>query len=333
MADFIEGSIATPLSPHAPFAEVRRGGATLRGWLKRGSGAQFRTLLETHGLVVFRGCAALTPREEVEVNKLAGYHAPDFDEGRRGVPGGWNAAAAGVGVLPDQPEVLCQGNVLLRDHHGLDGVQLRQLLTLENEGFHADGVHNQHARLPVLTSMRCIVAPDTGGETLFACSRRALTDADDASLLRRLTVRYAYSDSDAMPTMRGGVVRVGARRPRIGDQKVTRTAHPLVRRHVSTGDEAIYVSCARVASMDAPADARGPAVSLDECAAYALLERVLGAACAPPQVYAHRWRVGDFAIWDNRLLLHSPSAMCQSPRLHHRVRLDGDDATANADLM
>ena len=87
---------------------------------------------------------------------------------------------------------MCQGNALLRDHHGIGTMQLQQLLTFDNEGYHCDGLHNQQTQLPVLTSMYCLRAPRSGGETFFACSRDALARASTElrDLARRLSVHY-----------------------------------------------------------------------------------------------------------------------------------------------
>eukprot|EP00966_Prymnesium_polylepis_P327230 7383104-Prymnesium_polylepis.2 len=95
----------------------------------------------------------------------------------------------------------------------------------------------------------------------------------------------------------------------------------------------LFISCGNISSMEAPPTGEAPAVHLDAAASYELVQALLGECTSAPLVYEHKWRARDFAIWDNRLLLHAP---CKVPgtigeRLHHRVRLDGGDA-ANADL-
>ena len=136
--------------------------------------------------------------------------------------------------------------------------------------------------------------------------------------------------------MRDGIVREGRAstdylgRPSATDTPsgIVRTVHPLVRRHHESGEESVYISCGNVEHMEAPADETHPAVWLDTAESYKLVRALVGEVTAPPLVWAHNWRVGDFAIWDNRLLLHAP---CKHPgtvgeRLHHRVRLDGSAA-------
>ena len=335
-----------PVHSDVPFAEVH--GADLKSWLaKPAQGREhLRQLISTHGLVVFKS-ASLTPREEVQLSKLAGYHAAR-DPARARIPGGgdggWNGPTAGIATLPEEPDVLCQGNSLLTNHHGISSMQLSQKLCYNNEGFHCDGVHNMQERLPVLTSMYCIKAPLAGGETYFACGRLAFARLDPAikELCRRMTVHYAYDEGGGLAIMRDGIERIGraepAKCPEEGSRALPlRTAHPLVRVHEDTGEESIYLSCANIEYMEAPPveGAPGqPAVCLDEVASYDFVRTLLGGVAQAPIVYAHRWHENDFAIWDNRLLLHAPGreATCVGERLHHRVRLDGSDE-ANDDLV
>jgi alpha-ketoglutarate-dependent taurine dioxygenase len=49
-----------------------------------------------------------------------------------------------------------------------------------------------------------------------------------------------------------------------------------------------------------------------------LLARLLAHATQPRFVYAHRWRVGDLVMWDNRCLLHRAVANFELTK-HRRV--------------
>ena len=224
--------------------------------------------------------------------------------------------------------------MLLKDHHGIASLQLTLPLTMEDEGFHADGIHNLQHHLPVLTSMYCLKAPVAGGATFFTCGRRALSDLDPAlaTLCKRLTVHYVYNESRGRPIMRDGIVREGfappAEPPTGGAPpavaSIVRTAHPLVRVIQGTGEESLCISCANIERMEAPPDERRglPGLRLDADASYDLVRTLLEGATSAPRVYEHKWEVGDFAIWDNRLVLHAPSrgGTCEGERLHHRVR-------------
>ena len=281
-----------PLHPQLPFVEVL--GADLKAMLSDpDEGRQeLRKLLHEHSLIVFRD-AELSPRENVQLNQLAGYHATETHP--LGILGGWNAKQTGLANLPQIPEVMCQGNALLKDHHGIASLQLKQLLSFDDEGFHADGMHNMQDRLPVLTSMHCLKAPLAGGETHFACSRLALSrlDPELRELCRRLTVHYAYDESGGSPIMRDGIVREGFQpvAPSCGSAAaamIVRTAHPLVRN--VDGEESLYISCARVERMEAQADERRglPAVHLGTAESFAFVRRLLGEMTQPPLVSCRR---------------------------------------------
>ena len=341
-ADICKGE-SRALSTLLPFVEVRS--ADLRSCIAHPTegGKELRRLLSTHGLVVFKS-ADLSPRDEVQLAELSGYHKP-FDDKKKGIPGGWNAENSGIATLPDAPEVLCQGNVLLEEYHGIASQQLQLLLTFDSEGFHSDGTHNMQTDLPITTQMYCMKAPHAGGETFFTCSRLAFSQLDAAmqDLCRRISVHYAYDEEAGDAIMRDGIVREGRlpSAPRgAGTDKRARgashTVHPLVRTHPETGEESLYLSCANIERMEAPADEHcgSPAVYLDTVASYELVESLLDHVKKPQYVYAHKWTVGDLAIWDNRLLLHAPARAetCVGERLHHRVRLDGN-TSANADLI
>merc|ERR1712187_402496 len=156
-----------------------------------------------------------------------------------------------------------------------------------------------------------------------------------AKLARRLRVHYVYDESLGLPIMRDGIVRVGREHP--GNLTYTNTTvrvvHPLVRSHPETGEEAVYISCANIDHMEASATHGEGAVYLDTTASYELVETLIGNVTKAPLVCTHRWREGDFVIWDNRLTAHSPGDVenMTGTRLHHRVRLTGS-ATANRDL-
>lgn len=336
MADLCKGT-AHLLNPHLPFVEVR--GADLRAFIARPEEgrAEMRRLLSKYGLVVFRE-AKLTPREEVQLNELPGYHKEVEVEVSHS---GFNTDR--VATVPGEPAVLCQGTALLENHHGITHLQLTQLLTLENEGFHSDGMHNQQEDLPVVTSMYCIKAPISGGETLFSCGRLALekVDGETRALCRRLSVVHEYEEGGGLAIMREGIVREGrssfsyegAAVPKVR-APIVHMVHPLVRVHPETGEESVYVSCANIHHMEAPVGEGGEqAVHLDTAASYELVERVMGTVVRPPYLYPHQWQMDDLAIWDNRLTNHAPGKpeTCLGERLHHRVRLGGS-AAANVDL-
>eukprot|EP00746_Dinoflagellata_sp_MGD_P118107 gnl/MRDRNA2_/MRDRNA2_54150_c0_seq2.p1 gnl/MRDRNA2_/MRDRNA2_54150_c0~~gnl/MRDRNA2_/MRDRNA2_54150_c0_seq2.p1 ORF type:complete len:600 (-),score=84.46 gnl/MRDRNA2_/MRDRNA2_54150_c0_seq2:345-2144(-) len=315
-----------------PFA--RLSGCDVNDFVAAGAdgAAKLRELIVTHGVLIFMD-QHLTPAQEVAVNKVLGWHL----EGGEAINGCSNCTQFFNPWLPTQPEVLCQGHAKLHDHFGLTG-QLDMTLTYSNEGFHTDGTHFQQTELPVVTSMYCHQAPARGGETIFACGRRAFASAtpEVQKKARRLLVHYVYDEALGRPIMLNGIRRVGF--TVYGNGTVTghsggrHVVHPLIRKHPDTGEESVYISCANIDYMEASATETESAIYLDTEASYDLVETLIGGVTSPPLVHAHKWIDREFVIWDHRLSIHAPGEPPEiGQRLHHRVRLPGSDF-ANRDL-
>jgi taurine dioxygenase len=56
----------------------------------------------------------------------------------------------------------------------------------------------------------------------------------------------------------------------------------------------------------------------------ALLDRLWSFAARPEFVYAHRWRVGDLVVWDNRSTMHRRDPFdSNARRVMHRTQIKG----------
>jgi taurine dioxygenase len=69
--------------------------------------------------------------------------------------------------------------------------------------------------------------------------------------------------------------------------------HPIVRTHPETGRKCVFLG-------DHAESIEGMAYEEGRCFIDALNERIVALA----KTYTHRWRPGDFIVWDNRCLLH-----------------------------
>jgi alpha-ketoglutarate-dependent taurine dioxygenase len=93
--------------------------------------------------------------------------------------------------------------------------------------------------------------------------------------------------------------------------------HPLVRPHVETGQNCLYIGMYASHIEDT-----------DMAEGRLILARLLEQSTQPPFVYTHEWRTGDILIWDNRCLLHRGVAnyeMSQERRVMKRLCVSGDD--------
>ncbi len=74
--------------------------------------------------------------------------------------------------------------------------------------------------------------------------------------------------------------------------------HPLVRMHPENGRPALYLNPVRMESIEGMGDNE----------AQALIGELMGHATQKKYEYRHRWRQGDWVIWDNRSVMHQANA-------------------------
>jgi len=154
-----------------------------------------------------------------------------------------------------------------------------------NEMWHTDSSFRE---IPAMYSLLAAYeVPDEAGETEFASARAAYQRLDAATrklIEGRVGIHdYIYS------------------RTKVGEDAVNQGQrsymHPvrqrLVRQNPVTGERNYFIA-SHVRTIEGMPDEE----------ARALLDRLMGEATRPESVYRHRWRAGDFVIWDNRCILH-----------------------------
>jgi taurine dioxygenase len=151
-------------------------------------------------------------------------------------------------------------------------------MMFHHDMIHADIPHNG-------TFLYSVEIPDTGGDTLFA-SGYAAYDTLDPAIRDKLEGRRAFHHYNYGSTKKGdghGVEAFG------------QAAHPVFRTHEETQRKAIYVNrLMSVGIENMPDDEAQP-----------LLDAVFDHAEKEEFVYAHKWRVGDLLLWDNRCSSHA----------------------------
>ena len=182
-------------------------------------------------------------------------------------------------------EVTYIGRVGNIDDQG-NKVSARQIkASTGNEMWHSDSSFRE---IPAMYSMLCAYeVPDEAGETEFASARAAYQRLDQSTRrqIENLVGIHDYIFS----------------RTKVGEDAVTQNQrtymHPvrqrLVRQNPVTGERNIFIG-SHVKEIEGmpPAKARP------------LIDRLIAEVTRPESVYRHRWRVGDFVIWDNRCILH-----------------------------
>jgi taurine dioxygenase len=204
-------------------------------------------------------------------------------------------------TLPGHPEIYLLSNV---EENG-------KPIGAHNEGigWHTDLSYKER---PVMaTALHGVICPPEGADTLFAdmtAAYEALPDARKRQL-EGLRIHHSYHRFMA------------ARADRAPLTEAQKTAtpdvmHPLVRTHPETGRRSLYIGTGTVYAIEGMPNPEGKAL-VDELVAYATSERF---------VTTHKWRAGDFVMWDNRCTLHTGTLFDDTKytRLVRRLMVKGD---------
>ena len=164
---------------------------------------------------------------------------------------------------------------------------------------------------PISSILRCIVAPEFGGDTMWA-SMYAAYDALSDRMQRMLSDLVAIHDT-------GRAFGVAAYRKEdiAGENglRMVSAEHPVVRVHPETGRKALYVNFHFTSSIkDMHADE-----------STALLQFLFRHLQSPDFSCRFRWRAGSVAMWDNRCTQHrAVGDNLTAPRHLERVAILAD---------
>lgn len=182
----------------------------------------------------------------------------------------------------------------------------QRLQSLGNRLWHSDASFR-----PVVGALSMLYAhavPPSGGETEFADTRTGweTLPADLRAQVRDLKAVHLY-----------GTSRTKLGFPSFSEEEAKAlppVLHPVVRRHVGSGRDALYVG-SHVTHID------GMPVPEGRMLVWDLLEHTTQREL----VYSHRWSVGDLVVWDNRATLHRGRRFDESyPRDLRRVTTKDD---------
>lgn len=178
----------------------------------------------------------------------------------------------------------------------------------QRPSWHTDSVFNPDP--PIGSVLHCRVAPERGGETLFADTRRAYEslDADTKARLAALEAVNSLAHHDKKinrytPTY---PVLTPAQRAANPAQRV-----PVVLTHPVSGAPALYgmnaSTCAVVPAGEPVDAARQDYWDLEgiEDPSVSVLRELLPYMTGPEFTIKWTWRPGDIVIWDNRCTMHA----------------------------
>lgn len=152
--------------------------------------------------------------------------------------------------------------------------------------FHSDGMFLERP-LKAL-SLYALHVPSKGGETLFANAALAYQRLPEQLKQRVSSLQgrhvWSYSDSgDSRPD------------PDQFNAQTRFAIHPLVWPHPESGEQVLLASKMFTDSV----------VGLPRSASDALLEEIFSHIEDRAVEYRHKWEVGDYLVWDNRILQHA----------------------------
>ena len=158
---------------------------------------------------------------------------------------------------------------------------------IPGETFHTD--HSNHPRPPKATTLFAVALPSHGGDTQYVNMHSAYDDlpAETKQKIDGLKAAHVYL-SKYSPRPLGHLTEESRRKlPPPG-------IHPLVRTHPENGRKALFLNPVRMESI----------VGMDDQAALALVDDLMRHATQKKYEYRHKWRHGDWVLWDNRSVMH-----------------------------
>jgi taurine dioxygenase len=180
---------------------------------------------------------------------------------------------------------------------------------IAGETFHTD--HSNHPRPPKATMLYAVELPSRGGDTQYVNMHDAYDELPAATRRRvdGLKAVHVYQSKYSPRSL--GRLAADSRRelPPPG-------IHPLVRTHPENGRKTLYLNPVRIESI----------VGMEDTEALALIDGLMRHATQTRYEYRHRWRPGDWVIWDNRSVMHqaNPDYDMRERRYLYRLMLQGE---------
>ena len=277
------------LRPIAPQIGVELVGADLARPIDADTFAALRAAWVQHTILLVRGQEHLRPEDLIAFARRFG----DLDEHDQPQY-----------CLAGYPEIALVSNVKEGDRYVGAPKAGRQ--------WHSDA---QYLRRPPSASLLWAKEiPPADGNTCFANMVAAYRELDPALQQRIASLEINFSRVRAYALYH-------PERPPLTDEEKARlpdVRHPIVRTHPETGERALYVGGEQHG---------GTVVGLSEREGDALMRELRDFATQPRFSYEHRWRVGDFIVWDNRSTMHCalPFDEEHHRRMMYRLQVAGNE--------
>jgi taurine dioxygenase len=164
---------------------------------------------------------------------------------------------------------------------------------------------------PLGSVLKCVVAPEFGGDTMWASMYAAHEGLSDK-------MQHLLSDLVAIHDTSRTFSRADYKVERIGGQlppKLLSAEHPIVRTHPETGRKGLFVNSIFTASIK----------DMKPAESGALLSFLYRHIETPDFSCRFRWQPNSIAMWDNRCTQHRVCGDNKSAsRRMERITIDGD---------
>ncbi|WP_035849097.1 TauD/TfdA dioxygenase family protein [Kitasatospora azatica] len=248
---------------------------------------------------------ALDPQTVTELNTALLAHKALFFRGQQLDDAAQTRFAAHFGPLttahPTVPPLDGQPNVLPVD--SADGGRANH--------WHTDVTFVRTP--PKASTLRSLVVPPYGGNTLIANTQTAYQDMPPT--LRELADRlWAVHTNDYDYAQGRELDEKEAERRAVFTSRTYRTAHPVVRVHPESGERGLFIGGFAQRILGLPGHE-----------SHDLLRSLQAYVTRPENVVRWRWAEGDLVLFDNRATQHyAPDDYDDLPRRLHRVTVAGD---------
>jgi taurine dioxygenase len=180
---------------------------------------------------------------------------------------------------------------------------------IPGETFHVD--HSNHPRPPKATTLFAVELPSSGGDTQYVNMHDAYDDLPETTKQKIDVLKAVHVYQSKYSPRSLGKISEESRRnlPLPG-------IHPLVRTHPENGRKALFLNPVRMESI----------IGVEDTDALALIDDLMRHATQRKYEYRHKWRVGDWVLWDNRSVMHqaNPDYDMNERRYLYRLMLKGE---------
>ena len=156
---------------------------------------------------------------------------------------------------------------------------------IPGEGYHTD--HSNDPNPPKATILHAKEIPSYGGDTQFVNMNLIYKKlpSELKNKINDLKAVHVYQSSHSKRKLMALSNK---------SEKQDETIHSIIRTHPENKKKCLYINPIRIENI----------IGLTNSESIKLLEKLMKYVSKKDFEYRHKWKLGDFVIWDNRILMH-----------------------------